>query len=129
MLHDTIAVDCKPYRGAYIHIRSKGHRFEYFIFYRGKFYSYYFDIATPGNREYSESEFLRSLDATLIAAKATIDKIKRSEFFPRIIETIQSYAKQNIRKESVKLSDNGQGREEAHGSASDKVSEASTSEG
>ncbi len=77
----------KKYNGAHILILNEWQRFIYIIFYKGQFYANTFDIEKTG--DYTGTEYIRAMDAVLLAAKKSCDIIIQRS----LLNKLKSYVK------------------------------------
>lgn len=71
---------------------NEGHTFLYVIFHKGEFYASDFYIGKTSG-DYTNKEYLQAMDATLIAAKTTIDVIHERSFTGKLTKSFREYAK------------------------------------
>ena len=82
-------VKIKKYKAANILILNEWQRFIYIIFYKGQFYANTFDIEKTG--DYTGTEYLRAMDAVLLAAKKSCDIIiERSSLLNKLKNYVKS---------------------------------------
>ena len=112
----------REYRGAHILILSLHSTFIYVIFYKSKFYTNIFTLQRPG--EFTNMEYLKAVDAALIAAKATVDGIRQQRSLTsRIAQYFYGRSTGDIPEEEQR----GDGRKE--GAEADRVPQPQPGEG